>query len=136
MSDVLDDSQKEIKLGLEELIDRTQRRLRDQGEVPLSPGLSINGQIVLCGAAALVTEAVALTNSKEAAVRFALEAVERDSEYIVRAGETIGLPAIIVRGVLVSNDKLGESERLVGVLKHFDGLNRGWGQARTINVTR
>ena len=125
MSDVLDSSQTEVRPDLEELINRTQGRLRDQVRVPLSPGLSRNGEVFLCGAAALVTEAVAMTNSREAAVSFALEAVQRDSEYIVRTGEQIGLRAEMVRGVLVSNDKLGESERLAGVLSHFDGLSRG-----------
>ena len=66
-----------------------------------------------------------MTNSREVAASFALEAVQRDSEYIVSTGEEIGLQAGMVRGVLVSNDKLGESERLAGVLKHFDGLSRG-----------
>ena len=93
MSDVLDNAQTEIRPDVEELIERTCRRLRSQGKVPLSPGQSSNGEIVLCGAAALVTEAVAMTNSREAAGKFALEAVQRDSEYIVRTGENIGLQA-------------------------------------------
>ena len=79
---------------------------------------------MLCGAAALVTEAIAMTNSREAAVIFALKAVQRDSEYVVRTAEEVGLQAGMVRGVLVSNDKLGEAERLAGVLKHFDGLSQ------------
>ena len=124
MNSVLDKSQTEIRPDLKELLNRTRGRLRDQETVPLSPGLSSNGEVLLCGAAALVTEAVAMTNSREAAVRFALEAVQRDSEYIVGSGEKIGLQAGMVRGVLVSNDKLGEAERLAGVLKHFDGLSR------------
>ena len=125
MSEVLDNIQEEIRPNLKELINRTQGRLRNQRTVPLSPGLSSNGEILLCGAAALVAEAVAMTNSREAAARFALEAVQHDNEYIVKTGEQIGLKAGMVRGVLVSNDKLGESERLAGVLKHFDGLSQG-----------
>jgi len=131
MSDAPDNSWKEIRPDLDELISRTQGHLQDQGDVPLSPGLSCNGEILLCGAAALVAEAVAMTYSRDAAVTFAREAVQRDSEYIVRTGEKIGLQAGMVRGVLVSNDKLEESERLAGVLKHFDGLSREWRQART-----
>lgn len=136
MSDVLDSAQTDIRPDLEELIKRTCQRLRSQGKVPLSPGLSSNGEILLCGAAALVTEAVAMTNSREAAGIFSLEAVQRDSEFIVRTGENVGLQSGMVRGVLVSNDKLGAAERLAGVLTHLDGLAREQGQAGAASVTR
>lgn len=96
-------------------------RLRTQRFVPISPGMVDGGEILLCAGAALVREAVAMRRSEREGEEFAYEVVDRESSYIWKVGERMGLDPEMVSDVIVTNDCLPARQRLAGVFSRL-----GW----------
>ena len=71
---------------LDAIFERTERALKDQRNVPLTPGRVCENGTVMCAGAMLVYEALAVVSSSEKAREFARRVVQEDDSFIEDTG--------------------------------------------------
>ena len=109
---------------LDTIFERTERALKDQRNIPLSPGRVCENGMVMCAGAMLVYEALAVIRSSAEAREFARRVVEEDDSFIEDTGEQIGLDREMVMMTKRANDTLENEERLQGTLEHLRSLRQ------------
>lgn len=117
---------------LDVIFERTERALRNQQVVPLSPGrICASGQL-LCAGATLVHEALMVLRSPEEAQSFADRVLNENPAFIEDTGEQIGLDRMMVVRSKRINDSLEDSDRLAGVLRSLKSLHQNSQDALSI----
>lgn len=107
---------------LDLIFKRTEEALREQRNVPLSPGQVCENGKIMCAGAMLVYEALKVLRSSEEANEFERRVVQEDDSFIENTGEQIGLDRDMVVMTKRMNDRLEDDNRLNGTIEHLQGL--------------
>ena len=110
--------------NLDVIFERTERALKKQQDIPLSPGRACAGGQLLCAGAMLVHEALAVLRSPAEAQSFMHRVVNEDPSFIEDTGEQIGLDRMMVVQTKRLNDSLEDSDRLSGALRFLRSLRQ------------
>ena len=110
---------------LKVIFERTRCALKDQGEVPMSPGRIIDSGDMLCYGATLVHEALLVVNTPTKAADFARRVVTEPGSFIEDVGESIGLDRKMIAKTKRFNDNLENKNRFHGVLNHVQSMQMG-----------